>query len=140
MRKLLIISGLIVFGLAVTIKSNALPGLGNVTGTKTESVVKDVAKTAIVSETNKKIAAKAANCSCNVNAGTVSGCDYSGIRDIVNNARTGLQTALNRDAQFYVTSESQGCATEVQSNITGWWYWHTMRAPGFGPKMEMKLK
>ena len=140
MKKLFLFSGLIVFCLAVAIKADALPGLGNVTGTKTESVVKDVAKMAIVEDTNKKIAAKAANCSCNVDAGTVSGCDYSGIASIVNNARTGLQTALNRDANLYVTAASQGCASEVSSNITGWWYWNTNRDSSLGPKIKMKLK
>src|SRR3989338_3484363 len=139
MKNLLIVLMIVVLGVAVASGVRAFPGVGNVTGTRTESVVKDVGKMVVVSETNKKLSGKATACKCNVSTGTVSGCDYAGIKNMVDNAKTGIETGLNGHADFNVKAASQSCASQVQSNITGWWYWQTRVDPSLGSSLKMWL-
>lgn len=117
----------IVLGMGVMVaEAQALPGIGNVTGTKTEAVVKDVGKMVVVNELNKSLAAEAKKCGCDEKTDTVaSSCDYSAIAKKVNDVRTGLKAALNRDANLKVTAPTQGCASRISSQVTGWWYWNT---------------
>ncbi len=123
----------------ITANIYAFPSIGNVTGTRTESVIKDVGKAVVVSETNKKLANLSASCQCNLKTGAVTNCDYSRIKQTVDNVKTGLQAALNRTANFNVRSGAQGCSSEVQSNITGWWYWRTQTASSQGTAIKMWL-
>ena len=109
-------------------------------GGAVKSAAKDAGKMVVVSETNKKIKDLAAKCKCDVKTGRVTNCDYSAMKGKVSPARTGLKTALNRDANIHVTTASHECSSEIQTNMTGWWSWNTARDSSMGSTVKIELQ
>ncbi len=114
--------------------------IGGAVKSAAKDVAKDVGKMVVLKETNKKIAELASQCKCNVKTGEVTNCDYGAIKSTVNPVRKGLKTALNRDADFYVYAASQECASQVQTNVTGWWTWHTAKNSDLKSTVKMELQ
>lgn len=125
-------------------------GLGDVTkeatksnsaASKVDTIAKDVGKMAIVDDTNKKLAGKAGGCTCDAKTGRVAeGCDYNGIGKIVNNAKTALQVALDRNAELNVTAAHWDCASTIQSSVSGWTWWRTHQNPSLGSTVVLKVQ
>lgn len=129
MKKLLM-SLIILGGMGFVASAMAFGIPGNVSGSKTEHVVRQAAGTAVSAavkdETNKWLAGQ--GCRCDVKTGGISGCDASSIGSYVNKRNDALKAFFGRNLRFHAKAANRVCAWKIRDVVAprySYWsyYW-----------------
>jgi len=132
MKKIYVIGAAL--ALVIVASSVYAIGLGNVTGTKTESLAKDLTKEKVKHDLNAYLGSQ--NCMCN-DDGSVTGCDLKAIADRVNQDRDALKTLLNRDVRFRSRAKTRECAYKVRDTVRH--YYSYFGWVPYEPYMDKKI-